>query len=89
LFEIGTDHVHFLVQPIPTYRVTKLVMMKSLTIWEIPRRCPHVKKQLSDRALWTDGHLSSTIRKHGDDVMIGKYVKNRVKNISSHTAIII
>lgn len=36
--EIGTDkdHVHFLVQSIPTYSVTKLVtMIKSLTAREI------------------------------------------------------
>ncbi len=47
--EIGTDkdHVHFLVQSVPTYSVTKIVtMVKSLTAREIFRRCPHVKKQL-------------------------------------------
>ena len=45
--EIGTDkdHVHFLVQSVPTYSVTKLVtMIKSLTAREIFKRCPHVKK---------------------------------------------
>ena len=47
--EIGTDkdHVHFLVQSVPTYSVTKLVtMIKSLTAREIFHRCPHVKKHL-------------------------------------------
>ena len=47
--EIGTDkdHVHYLVQTVPTYSVTKIVtMIKSLTAREIFRRCPHVKKQL-------------------------------------------
>jgi len=47
--EIGTDkdHVHFLVQSVPTYSVTKIVMLvKSLTAREIFSRCPHVKKQL-------------------------------------------
>lgn len=47
--EIGTDqdHVHFLVQSVPTYSVTKLVtLIKSLTAREIFRSCPHVKKQL-------------------------------------------
>lgn len=47
--EIGTDkdHVHFLVQSVPTYSVTKLVtMIKSLTAREMFRRCPQVKKQL-------------------------------------------
>jgi REP element-mobilizing transposase RayT len=38
LLEIGTDkdHVHFLVQSVPTYRVTKRVtMIKSLTAREV------------------------------------------------------
>lgn len=47
--EIGTDkgHVYFLVQSVPMYRVTKLVMLiKRLTAREIFRRCPQVKKKL-------------------------------------------
>jgi REP element-mobilizing transposase RayT len=47
--EIGVDkdHVHFLVQSVPSYNVTKLVkMIKSITAREIFRRCPQVKKQL-------------------------------------------
>lgn len=47
--EIGTDkdHVHFLVQSIPTYSVTKIVtIIKSLTAREIFKRCPFVKKTL-------------------------------------------
>ena len=46
--EIGVDkdHVHFLVQAVPTYSVTKLVtLVKSLTAREVFRRCPQVKKQ--------------------------------------------
>ena len=45
--EIGTDknHVHFLVQSVPTYNVTKIVTtIKSLTAREGFRRCPQVKK---------------------------------------------
>src|SRR3954462_14869669 len=41
--EIGADrdHVHFLVQSVPTYSVTKLVTtIKSLTAREIFQRCP-------------------------------------------------
>ncbi|EDR5597243.1 IS200/IS605 family transposase, partial [Salmonella enterica subsp. diarizonae] len=41
--EIGTDkdHVHFLVQSIPTYSVTKIVtIIKSLTAREIFKRYP-------------------------------------------------
>ena len=47
--EIGADqdHVHFLVQSIPTYSVAKIVgVIKSITAREIFTRCPQVKKLL-------------------------------------------
>lgn len=78
--EIGTDkdHVHFLVQSIPTYSVTKIVtLIKSLTAREVFRRCPQVKKKLWGGEFWTDGYFTSTVGKHGDEQMIGKYVKNQ------------
>ena len=78
--EIGTDkdHVHFLVQSIPTYSVTKIVtIIKSLTAREIFKRCPFVKKTLWGGEFWTDGYFVSTVGKHGDENMIGKYVKNQ------------
>ncbi|MEY2983668.1 MAG: hypothetical protein RLZZ568_285 [Cyanobacteriota bacterium] len=78
--EIGVDkdHVHFLVQSIPTYSVTSLVkMIKSLTAREIFKRCPHVKKQLWGGEFWSDGYFASTVGKHGDENMISKYVKDQ------------
>ncbi len=80
--EIGTDddHVHFLVQSVPTYSVTKLVtMIKSLTAREIFKKCPHVKKQLWGGEFWSDGYFGSSVGKHGDESMIQKYVKNQGK----------
>jgi putative transposase len=78
--EIGTDkdHVHFLVQSVPMYSVTKLVkMIKSLTAREIFRRCPQVKKHLWGGEFWSDGYFGSTVGKHGDETMISNYVKNQ------------
>jgi len=78
--EIGTDrdHVHFLVQSVPTYSVTKLVtMIKSLTAREVFHRCPQVKKRLWGGEFWTDGYFASTVGKHGNEEMIGKYVKGQ------------
>lgn len=78
--EIGTDkdHVHFLVQSIPMYSVTKIVrMIKSLTAREVFRRCPQVKRQLWGGEFWTDGYFGSSVGKHGNEDMIGKYVKNQ------------
>jgi len=80
--EIWTDkeHVHFLVQSVPTYSVTKLVrLIKSLTAREIFRRCRDVKKQLWCGEFWSDGYFASTVGKHGDEEMIGRYVKNQGK----------
>ena len=78
--EIGTDkdHVHFLVQSVPTYSVTKLVtLIKSVSAREIFKRCPKVKKQLWGGEFWTDGYFGSTVGKHGDENMIGSYVKKQ------------
>lgn len=80
--EIGTDkdHVHFLVQSVPTYNVTKIVtMIKSFTAREIFRRCPQVKKKLWGGEFWTDGYFASTVGKHGDEGQIANYVKNQGK----------
>jgi putative transposase len=80
--EIGTDedHVHFLVQSVPTYSVTKVVtMIKSLTAREVFKRCPQVKKQLWGGEFWADGYFASTVGKHGNEDMIGNYVRNQGK----------
>lgn len=80
--EIGTDrnHVHFLIQSVPTYSVTKIVtLIKSITSREIFKRCPEVKKILWGGEFWTDGYFASTVGKHGDENMIGRYMKNQGK----------
>jgi len=80
--EIGTDkdHTHFLVQSVPKYSVTKLVtLIKSLTAREVFKRCPHVKKSLWGGEFWSDGYFASTVGKHGDENMIGNYVRNQGK----------
>ena len=78
--EMGTDkdHVHFLVQSVPIYSVTKIVtLVKSLTAREMLIRCPQVKKQLWGGEFWSDGYFASTVGKHGNEGMIGEYVKKQ------------
>jgi putative transposase len=78
--EIGTDedHVHFLVQSVPTYNVTKIVtIIKSLTAREVFKRCPQVKKKLWGGEFWTDGYYVSTVGKHGNENTISDYVKEQ------------
>jgi putative transposase len=83
--EIGTDndHIHLLVQPIRTYSVTRLVpVIKSITAREIFRRCPQVKKRLWGGEFWSDGYYASTVGRHGNEELIGHYVKNQGKEYS-------
>ena len=78
--EIGVDkdHVHMLVQSVPTYSVTKVVtMIKSITAREIFKQCPEVKKQLWGGEFWSDGYFASTVGKHGDERQIAKYVQKQ------------
>jgi REP element-mobilizing transposase RayT len=78
--EIGTDedHVHFLVQSVPTYSPTKIVRtIKSITAKEIFRQMPEVKKQLWGGEFWSDGYFISTVGTHATEEMIKQYVKNQ------------
>jgi REP element-mobilizing transposase RayT len=78
--EIGTekDHVHFLVQSVPTYNVSKIVrIIKSITAKQVFERCPEVKKKLWGGEFWTDGYYAATVSKHGDEELISHYIKNQ------------
>jgi len=78
--EIGvdSDQVHFLVQSVPTYSPKKIVqIIKSLTAKETFKRCLEVKTQLLGGKFWNDGYFASTVAKHGNEDMIGKYAKNQ------------
>ena len=78
--EIGTDkdHVHFLVQSVPSCSPTKIVtMIKSLTAREIFTWVPSVKKQLWGGEFWTDGYYLSTVGQHATEAVIRQYVKKQ------------
>ena len=78
--EIGTDkdHVHFLVQSVPTYSPTKIItIIKSLTAREVFARVPSVKKQLWGGEFWTDGYYVGTVGQHATEEVIRQYVKNQ------------
>jgi REP element-mobilizing transposase RayT len=56
--EIGTerDHVHFLVQSVPTYSPERIVRtIKRITARKTFERCPEVKKMLWGGEFWTRG----------------------------------
>src|SRR6266540_3368220 len=78
--EIGTDrdHVHFLVQSVPSYSPTKIVqIIKSLTAREIFHRVPTVKKRLWGGELWSKGYFISTVGRHGNEAVIRQYVRQQ------------
>jgi len=78
--EIGADadHVHFLVQSVPTYSPTKIVRtIKSITAKEIFRQMPEVKKQLWGGEFWSDGYFISSVGTHATEEIIKQYVKNQ------------
>jgi putative transposase len=78
--EIGTDkdHVHFLVQSVPSYSPTKIItIIKSLTAREVFARMPALKKQLWGGEFWTDGYYVGTVGQHATEEVIRQYVKNQ------------
>ena len=78
--EIGTegDHVHFLVQSIPTYSPTKIVTtIKGILSRKIFEIHPEVKKQLWGGEFWSDGYFVSTVSKYGNEEVITNYVKSQ------------
>jgi len=78
--EVGTDqdHVHFLIQSVPTYSATKIVRrVKSLIAREVFDHCPEVKKQLWGGEFWGKGYFVNTVGQHGTEKKIAEYVRNQ------------
>ncbi len=80
--EIGNDedHVHFLVQGIPSMPISKIVqIIKSITAREIFSKHKEVKKLLWGGNLWTSGFYANTVGQFANEETIKKYVKNQGK----------
>ena len=80
--EIGTDedHVHFLVQSIPTMSIDKIVrVIKSITAREVFSIYPFIKKELWGGNFWTSGYYANTVGQYGNAEVIKKYVENQGK----------
>ena len=78
--EIGyeSDHVHFLIQSIPTYSVSEIVIkLKSLTARELFATHPEIKKQLWGGSFWTSGYYANTVGLYGSRNVIQAYVSNQ------------
>jgi len=82
--EIGNDvdHVHFLVQSVPTLSVTRIVtIIKSITAREIFAKHKEVKKVLWGGNLWTSGYYVNTVGQFSNTEVIKKYIQNQGKDV--------
>jgi len=80
--EIGSDedHVHFLLQSVPTYSPTKILRtVKSITAKKIFKTHPEVKKLLWGGKFWTSGYYVNTVGQYTNFDAIQKYVQNQGK----------
>jgi len=80
--EIGSDkdHMHFLLQSVPSYSPTKIVRtIKSITAREIFSQAPGVKRALWGGSFWGSGFYISTVGRHSNEKIIAQYVKNQGK----------
>ena len=88
--EIGSekDHVHFLVQSVPSYSPTKIIRtIKSITARKILESNPEVKKELWGGNFWTDGYYVGTVGEHGNEEVIGEYIRNQGRDMKGYKKI--
>lgn len=82
--EIGMeeDHVHMLVQGIPTKSVSEIVrIIKNITAREIFKRYPYIRKEiLWGGNLWTSGYYANTVGMYASRDTIEKYIRNQGKD---------
>ena len=81
--EIGLDedHVHFLIQSIPTNAPKKIIgAIKSITAKEIFRLHPEVKQMLWGGKFWTSGYYVNTVGQYANEEVIKKYLQNQGKS---------
>lgn len=79
-YEIGyeSDHVHFLVQSVPSMSVSKIVRtLKSITGRKLFEHHPELKKKLWGGSFWTSGYYANTVGQYANEEVIKKYVENQ------------
>ena len=80
--EIGMDedHVHFLVQSVPSLSPTQIVQcIKSITAKEIYRQHPEVRRVLWGGHIWTAGYYINTVGAYANEEVIRNYVEKQGK----------
>jgi len=88
--EIGNDkdHIHMLIQSIPTITVSRLVtIIKSITAKEIFKKFPELKKDMWGSSLWTSGYYANTVGMYAGKDAIINYIKNQGSNVKEYKKI--
>jgi putative transposase len=78
--EIGADndHVHFLIQSVPTLSPTQIIMkVKSITAIKIFKKLPWLKKELWGSAFWSSGFFVNSVGRYADENVIRNYVASQ------------
>ncbi|TVZ26325.1 REP element-mobilizing transposase RayT [Gillisia sp. Hel_I_86] len=76
--EIGyeSNHIHFLVQSVPSYSVSKMMtMLKSITAKQLFMRYPEIKAKLWGGKFWTSGFYANTVGHYSNEEVIKAYVR--------------
>jgi len=77
--EVMEDHVQIFVEVSPSYSPARVVqVLKSISVREVFREFPELRKQLWAGELWSDGYF---VRSVGDEVtaeVIRKYIEYQV-----------
>ena len=75
---IDVDHVHFLIQSIPSYAPTEIVKkVKSILARQILETHPEVKQQLWGGKFWTTGYYINTVGQYANADVIQKYIQTQ------------
>src|ERR1035437_8802775 len=78
--EIGLDwdHVHFLIQSVPTYNATRIVTtVKSVIAREGFAQVLEVKQRLWGGGFWGEGYFVNTVGQHGSEKVSAAYVQGQ------------
>ena len=75
---IDKDHVHFLIQSVPSKRPQEIIrVVKSITAKRVFAEHPEVKKKLWGGQFWSDGYFVTSVGKNTNEAVIQKYVKQQ------------
>lgn len=80
--EIGyeIDHVHFLVQSVPTMAVSEITRtIKSISAKHLFRCHPEIEAKLWGGNFWTSGFYANTVGQYANEDVIRKYVESQGK----------